>query len=449
MNRPTGPGPGPGLGERIAALLLRDPGDSTHPLRADAALAAGAGLLGAAIAYADTALRPNALGWALFAASALALVWRRRHPMAVLAVIVACIAPYQLLNNAHMGTMPIAMTALYTVAATGPVRRTATVGAGVVAVAIAGMSFNGIHRVFDLFRTSGWLVAALVFGVAVHNSRAYLAEQRAAAAREAERELTEERLRIARDLHDLLAHSITLIGVRTSVAAHVLTASPERLDRAAVAAALDSIADTCREARAELRTTLTVLRADDHGPLTGEHGPLPDLDALPDLARSAGAELTVAVAGTHVPPAVGAAAYRIVQESLTNAVRHAGSGATVRVRVETAAGPSLRVGVTDDGRGGDGRGGDGRRDSTGPAGGGAGFGILGMRERARSVGGTLEAGPRPEGGFRVAAELPLVPLVAGATGDRATGDRAGEDRPGGSRPPGSHAPGNHSVEGTA
>lgn len=449
VNRPTGPGPGPGLGERIAALLLRDPGDSTHPLRADAALAAGAGLLGAAIAYADTALRPNALGWALFAASALALVWRRRHPMAVLAVIVACIAPYQLLNNAHMGTMPIAMTALYTVAATGPVRRTATVGAGVVAVAIAGMSFNGIHRVFDLFRTSGWLVAALVFGVAVHNSRAYLAEQRAAAAREAERELTEERLRIARDLHDLLAHSITLIGVRTSVAAHVLTASPERLDRAAVAAALDSIADTCREARAELRTTLTVLRADDHGPLTGEHGPLPDLDALPDLARSAGAELTVAVAGTHVPPAVGAAAYRIVQESLTNAVRHAGSGATVRVRVETAAGPSLRVGVTDDGRGGDGRGGDGRRDSTGPAGGGAGFGILGMRERARSVGGTLEAGPRPEGGFRVAAELPLVPLVAGATGDRATGDRAGEDRPGGSRPPGSHAPGNHSVEGTA
>ncbi|MFF3693955.1 sensor histidine kinase [Streptomyces sp. NPDC002221] len=450
MNRPTGPGPG--LGERIAALLLRDPGDSTHPLRADAALAAGAGLLGAAIAYADTALRPNALGWALFAASALALVWRRRHPMAVLAVIVACIAPYQLLNNAHMGTMPIAMTALYTVAATGPVRRTATVGVGVVAVAITGMSFNGIHRVFDLFRTSGWLVAALVFGVAVHNSRAYLAEQRAAAAREAERELTEERLRIARDLHDLLAHSITLIGVRTSVAAHVLTASPERLDRAAVAAALDSIADTCREARAELRMALTVLRADDHGPLTGEHGPLPDLDALPDLARSAGAELTVAVAGTHVPPAVGAAAYRIVQESLTNAVRHAGSGATVRVRVETAAGPSLRVGVTDDGRGGDGRGGDGRRDSTGPAGGGAGFGILGMRERARSVGGTLEAGPRPEGGFRVAAELPLVPLVAGATGatgDRATGGRAGEDRPGGSRPPGSHASGNHSVEGTA
>ncbi|WP_406508724.1 sensor histidine kinase [Streptomyces sp. NBC_00212] len=383
MNVPTGPR----LGERVTALLHRDPGDSAHPLRADAALAAGAGLLGAAIAYADTALRPDALGWALLAGAALALAGRRSHPMAALAVIVACIVPYQLLDNAHMGPMPIAMTALYTVAVTGTLRRAVTVGACVVGLAITGMSFNGVHRAFDVLRTSGWLVAAVVFGVALRNSRVYVAEQRAVAARETERKLTEERLRIARDLHDLLAHSITLIGVRTSVAAHVLTASPERLDRAAVAAALDSIADTCREARAELRTTLTVLRAD-------EHGPLPDLKGLPDLARSAKAELTVDTDGVHVPPAVGAAAYRIVQESLTNAVRHAGPDVTARVRVE-AAGEALRVTVTDDGLGG--------------AAEGSGFGIVGMRERARSVGGTLEAGPRAGGGFRVTANLPLVP----------------------------------------
>ncbi|MCX5382586.1 sensor histidine kinase [Streptomyces sp. NBC_00083] len=391
MNRPTGePSPDARPGKRLTHLLHRDPRTAAHPLRTDTALAAGAGLLGAAIAYADTTLRPDTTGWALLTASALALIGRRAHPMATLALAVLCIAPYQLLNNAHMGTMPMAMTALYTVAVTGTVRRTATVGACVVAIAIAGMSFNGVHRVFDVFRTSGWLVAALVLGVAVHNSRIHVAEQRAAAARESERRLTEERLRIARDLHDLLAHSITLIGVRTSVAAHVLTATPDRLDRAGLAAALDSIADTCREARAELRTTLTVLRAD-------EHGPLPDLTGLPDLARSAGADLAVDTTGTRVPPAVGAAAYRIVQESLTNAVRHAGPDATIRVRVETG-GPALRVTVTDDGHG--------------PAATGTGFGILGMRERARSVGGTLDAGPHPDGGFQVTAHLPLPPSPA-------------------------------------
>ncbi|MFE9400656.1 sensor histidine kinase [Streptomyces sp. NPDC006530] len=384
---PSGTRRAPGLGAWATALLHRDPRDSAHPLRADAALAAGAGLLGAAIAYADTPLRPDATGWALLTAAALALTVRRRHPVATLAVVVACIAPYQLLDNAHMGPMPLAMTALYTVAVTGTVRRAATLGACVVGFAITGMSFNGVHHALDVLRTSGWLVAALVFGVAVRNSRAYVAEQRAAAARETERKLTEERLRIARDLHDLLAHSITLIGVRTAVAAHVLTATSDTLDRAGLAAALDSIADTCREARAELRTTLTVLRAD-------EHGPLPDLTGLPELALGAKAHLTVDTDGARVPPAVGAAAYRIVQESLTNAVRHAGPHATARVRV-AATDQALTVTVTDDGRG--------------PAATGSGFGILGMRERARSVGGTLNAGPHPDGGFHVTAHLPLTP----------------------------------------
>ncbi|MCT9087771.1 histidine kinase [Streptomyces sp. ASQP_92] len=388
VNTPSGTRSGPGAW--VTAMTHRDPRDSAHPLRADAALAAGAGLLGAAIAYADTALRPDTTGWALLTVATLALVARRRHPVATLAVVVACIAPYQLLDNAHMGPMPLAMTAMYTVAATGTVRRTATVGACVVGLAITGMSFNGVHHALDVLRTSGWLVAALVFGVALRNSRTYVAEQRAAAARESERRRAEERLRIARDLHDLLAHSITLIGVRTAVAAHVLTTTPDRIDRAALAAALDSIADTCREARAELRTTLTVLRAD-------EHGPLPDLTGLPELARGANAELTLDTDGARIPPAVGAAAYRIVQESLTNAVRHAGPGTTARVRVQ-ARGRALTVTVTDDGRG---------PAAEGP--GFGGFGILGMRERARSVGGTLEAGPHPDSGFRVTAHLPLAP----------------------------------------
>ncbi|MCX5196092.1 sensor histidine kinase [Streptomyces sp. NBC_00249] len=375
--------------ERVLRALHQDPLAAAHPTRNDAVLAAGVAALSAAVAYADTALRPDALGWTLLVCCALLLAARRRHPVGVLMAVVACIAPYQLLGNAHAAPLPAGLIALYTVAVTGTVRRTVTVGVCVVGFAVTAMSSNGVHRVLDVLRTSGWLVAALVLGVAVRNYRRYLAEERARAGQDADRKIAEERLRIARDLHDLLAHSITLIGVRTSVAAHVLAVDPDRLDRAAVAEALDSIADTCREARAELRTTLTVLRAD-------ERGPLPDLAGLPDLVRAAEAELTLDTDGVHVPAAVGAAAYRIVQESLTNAVRHAGPGTTVRVRVAEADG-TLRVTVSDDGRGP-------VADSTT-----AGFGIVGMGERARSVGGTVRTGPRSGGGFEVAANLPLPP----------------------------------------
>ncbi|MFE2272295.1 sensor histidine kinase [Streptomyces lavendulae] len=379
----------PSAAERVLRALHQDPLAADHPTRSDAVIAAGLALLCGTVAYADTALRPDALGWALLACSVLFLVWRRRHPLGVMVATIICVAAYQLLDNAHAAPVPAAMLALYTVAATGTVRRTVAVGVSVVGFAVIAMSSNGVHRALDVLRTSGWLVAALVLGVAVRNYRKYLAEEGARVGQATDRRIAEERLRIARDLHDLLAHSITLIGVRTSVAAHVLAVDPDRLDRAAIAEALDSIADTCREARAELRTTLTVLRAD-------ERGPLPDLVGLPDLVRAAEAELTLDTDGIRVPPAVGAAAYRIVQESLTNAVRHAGPGTTVRVRVAAADG-SLRITVSDDGRGPG-------ADSTAP-----GFGIIGMGERARSVGGTLRTGPRSGGGFEVAASLPLPP----------------------------------------
>lgn len=174
--------------------------------------------------------------------------------------------------------------------------------------------------------------------------------------------------------------------MQTSVAAHVLAADPDRLDREALVKALDGITETCREARSEVRTTLDVLRATPEGPL-------PDLASLPDLVRTSGADLTVRTGAAKVPAAVGAAAYRIVQESLTNAVRHGSPGADLRVDVGLDE-DVLTVRVT-----------NGR---TAPGGtGGSGYGILGMRERARSVGGTLSAGPRDGGGFEVAAQLPL------------------------------------------
>ncbi|MEU2244922.1 histidine kinase [Streptomyces sp. NPDC018338] len=443
----------------FAAAFTRDPQAAPYPVRCDAAAAVVFAVLAGVLAFTvDDGRRPDLVGWALLGAAHVPLAWRRKAPLPVLLAVVACVAPYHALDYMHLAPIPASMTALYTVAATGRPQRTVIVGLAVTSVTLTMQLFANPHEMVELLRVSGWVIAMLVFGASIRLYRQLVAGVVERAEGEAERKVVEERLRIARDLHDLLAHSITLIGVQTSVAAHVLVAAPDRLDREALARALDEIAETCREARAEVRTTLDVLRA-------APEGPLPDLASLPDLVRASGADLimrtgspaetgtgtgtagTGAGAGTgsgteggagagvgsgavsgmaRVPAAVGAAAYRIVQESLTNAVRHGGRGAGVRVDVGLledvltvrvtnggVAGGSGEVGapggVGDPGGVGvgglDGVGGLG----SGGAGGvvGAGYGILGMRERARSVGGTLYAGPREGGGFEVSAELPL------------------------------------------
>ncbi|WP_431044537.1 sensor histidine kinase [Streptomyces sp. P1-3] len=357
--------------------------------------------------------RPGILGWLLLVASATALVERRRSPMLVTVAVVLLVGPYHAMDNVHLAVVPAGMVAVFTLAVIGPpLRAYLTVGT-VIGIMVTTMATGETpHAGVDMLRSSGWVLAVVVLGDAVRIHRRYIAAiveraERAERTREEEaaRRVAEERLRIARDLHDLLAHSITLIGVQTSVAAHVLIADPERLDRAALATALDGIADTCRDARAELRTTLRVLRAGD-APGGDGRDPLPHLDGLPDLAttaRAAGAEVDLAVLPgdpepAPVPAAVGAATYRIVQESLTNAVRHAGPDVRIRVRVERTLPPgALRVTVTDTG--------PGHGPAEQPTGGG--FGIAGMRERARSVGGTLDAGPHETGGFQVTALLPL------------------------------------------
>ncbi|MER5712238.1 histidine kinase [Streptomyces sp. NPDC002122] len=432
----------------FAAAFTRDPQAAPYPVRCDATAALVFAVLAGVLAFTvDDGRRPDLVGWALLGAAHVPLAWRRKAPLPVLLAVVACVAPYHALDYMHLAPIPASMTALYTVAATGRPQRTVIVGLAVTSVTLTMQLFANPHEMVELLRVSGWVIAMLVFGASIRLYRQLVAGVVERAEGEAERKVVEERLRIARDLHDLLAHSITLIGVQTSVAAHVLVAAPDRLDREALARALDEIAETCREARAEVRTTLDVLRA-------APEGPLPDLASLPDLVRASGADLIMrtgnpAETGTgtgmgagartgsgteggagsgmaRVPAAVGAAAYRIVQESLTNAVRHGGRGAgvrvdvglvedvlTVRVTNEGAAGGSGEAGgpggVGDPGGAGvgglDGVGGLG----SGGAGGvvGAGYGILGMRERARSVGGTLRAGPRAGGGFEVSAELPL------------------------------------------
>ncbi|MFE7075943.1 sensor histidine kinase [Streptomyces sp. NPDC057620] len=397
--------------ERVMAVINRDPLTAPHRTRNDAFLAVGVAAVAVVLSLFVVDGRPlDPLGWALLSGAHVPLVWRRGRPLLVLLAVAACASPYHALDYNHAVPIPATLLALYTVAATGTVRRTL-----LTAVAVLGptLVINGLINpdgALEFLRISGWIIAVLFFGVDARFYRQYVASiveraERAERTREEEarRRVAEERLRIARDLHDLLAHSITLIGVQTSVAAHVLTVDPERLDRRAVAQALDGIAETCRTARGELRTTLEVLRANEIG-LNGSpdgRGPLPGLDglaALVEAARTAGAEVELDVHADGVPPSVGAAAYRIVQEALTNAVRHGGrDDLTVRVGLRISEG-ALRVRVTDDGTG---------RGGPGAAGGTPGFGLVGMRERARSVGGTLDAGPGPGTGFEVTAALPL------------------------------------------
>jgi signal transduction histidine kinase len=397
------------------AAITRDPRSAPHALRNDVLLALAAALIATLLALftdeggsrpdvLDEGGLPDALGWLLLLAACVPIVWRRRRPMLVLVAVLAITVPYHALDYNHNAPTATSYIALYTVAVTGRPLRTIVTGAVVLGIALSVMLTVSRHQAAELLGTSGWIVAVLFCGIDVRVYRQYVSAiveraERAERTREEEarRRVAEERLRVARDLHDLLAHTITLVGVQTSVAAHILAADPDRLDRTAVAKALDDIADTCRTARGELRTTLEVLR---EGQGAGDgRGPLPGLAGLPDLAetaRASGAEVGLEVRTGEVPPAVGAAAYRIVQEALTNAVRHGGrEDLTVRVLLYGGEG-ALRVEVTDDGVG-----------ANGDAPADCGFGLVGMRERARSVGGTLDAGPGENGGFTVSAVLPL------------------------------------------
>ncbi|MBC2874946.1 MULTISPECIES: sensor histidine kinase [Streptomyces] len=350
---------------------------------------------------------PGPGGWALLTGSALVLAVRRRAPLLTVLAEVCLAGPYHAGQDPYYAVLPSGLVALWTLAAAGPPARSfLTLGGILVGSAVAMLAAGRGDSVLPTLLRAGWIADIVVFGEAVRVHRDHVAalvdraaRDARAREREAERRVVEERLRIARDLHDLLAHSITLVGVQTSVAAHVLLAEPARLDRAALARSLDGIADTCRAARVELRDMLEVLRAGE----PAEYGPPPGLDGLPDLVRAAGstgARVRLSVRGEcAVGPAVGAAAYRIVQEALTNAVRHGGPSAEIGVTVCRGEG-ELRIAVVDDG-------GDRVRVDNAPSGGG-GYGIIGMRERARSVGGGLRAGPRAGGpGFAVTAVLPL------------------------------------------
>ncbi|GCD93385.1 sensor histidine kinase [Embleya hyalina] len=372
---------------------------------ADALLAVllAAGAVGAARVWsAQRALDP--VGVALLVGATIPLAWRRVRPGTVLVLTFALTVPYHDREYLHESAAVPALVALGTYAAY--VRRGVAVAVGVAALTVAGvaMSLGGTDgpNWRDRCGMAGWVVAAVVAGQAWRSHHDYVSAiidraERAERTRDevARRRVAEERLRIARDLHDLLAHSITLIGVQAGVAAHLAAQEPPA-DRTVMVGALDTIAQTCRDARHELRATLAVLRdAEEVASYEAVPG-LAGLDGLVPLAgaaRSAGIDVTLTGHEGPTPaPEVGVAVYRIVQEALTNVVKHS-QAHTVRVEL-IADDAELRVSVVDDGH-------------ANTVGEGAGFGILGMTERARSVGGTLVAGPAPEGGFAVSAVLPM------------------------------------------
>jgi len=343
------------------------------------------------------------LGYTLLVAGPLVLLVRRRWPARVLAVTLAFGMAYAARTYPEGPSQLAIYPALWTIALTRP-RRTAWVAAGGTALAVAGAElFLYGDTMFDgePLYAAVTVFAAMWWGEAVRARRAYVAELRDRAERaertreeEARRRVDEERMRIARELHDVVSHTIGVISVQAGVASHLLGRRPDK-----AAESLAAIRQASDEALGELHAMLGVLRDGDGGDGQAPLSPAPglgELDALVAQAAGAGLEVRVSLEGEprRLPPAVDLAAYRVVQEALTNVVRHAQAG-RAEITVTHADG-RVTVEVADDGRAvGNGRGS------------GSGQGILGMRERARALGGTLEAGPRPGGGFRALATLPV------------------------------------------
>ncbi|MGD3105469.1 sensor histidine kinase [Streptomyces sp. YGL11-2] len=338
------------------------------------------------------------------ALACLPLLARSRWPLQVVAATLAAnIAQLALVS--FPGPSPAAAAvALYTVAVRTERRTAWRVGGGATAVLLAVSvirqpSLDNLWPHLAVLATMGLAAAS---GDAVRSSRRLLAAaveraERAEHTREAEarRRVTEERLRIARELHDVVAHHITLVNAQAGVAHHLMRSDPDHAYQA-----LERIRDTSRTALDELRTTVGLLRHGESPDAPREPAPgLAGLDALLASFRHSGLDVTLERTGHPAEPAsiTGLAAYRIIQEALTNTRKHAGPVAA-RVRLDFRT-DVLRLTVEDDGRAGTGT-------RPGP-GAGTGHGMIGMYERAKAAGGTLTAGPRPDGGFRLHAELPL------------------------------------------
>jgi signal transduction histidine kinase len=344
---------------------------------------------------------PSALAYLLVAACFAPLALRRRNPLPVLAFVGVMSALYSVLPLPPSLTQVAVLGALYTASSMVDRRRLApwAIAIGVLTLLTGVPSLASRMFVPDLARTLALLIGAVALGDATRNRRAYVAEveQRAVEAErmrdeEASRRVDEERLRIAREMHDITAHSLSVVAVQSGAALHVIDSDPE-----AARTALTAIRDTSKSALAELRGMFGVLRGDGEAGSPVPLAPTPGLARIEELVRplrETGIDVTLDVdlGSEPLPALVDASAFRIVQEALTNVLRHAGN-ASVRVQVRRQ-GDQLSIEVADEG-------------GVAQVATGEGHGIAGMRERATALGGTFGAGPAPNGGWWVFATLPI------------------------------------------
>jgi signal transduction histidine kinase len=330
---------------------------------------------------------------ALLAAGTIALFWRRRYPGTVLVIVFATTLAYSVTNYPR-GPVFAALIVAFVGAVMAGRRRLAwsSIVAGYVLFLWLPDLFNTQHTtVPDAVGLAAWLLVLAGAAEMIRSRRERAAARTRTLEEEARRRTSEERLRIARELHDVVAHNISLINVQAGSALHLMDQQPER-----ARTALTAIKEASKEALVELRSVLGVLRQlDDEAPRSPAPG-LGRLDEVVARATSAGLPVHVEVEGRSgaLPQSVDMAAYRIVQEALTNVARHAGPAkATVRISYSER---DLVLQVDDDGFG--------APTKAAPT---EGNGIVGMRERAATLGGNVQVGPRPGGGFRVRAWLPF------------------------------------------
>jgi signal transduction histidine kinase len=341
----------------------------------------------------------DALAYALLVAAPVALLFRRRAPAIVLTTVMLVTLLY-LLRGYVFGPVFLSLVVAVIAAVTGGHRASAwaITGGGTAAISVLALftpvgpfrlsSWNIGHTV----AMATWFLLVLTGAEVLRIRGERAAEVRRTRAEEERRRASEERLRIARELHDVLAHNISMINVQAGVALHLMDERPEQ-----ARTALSAIKDASKEALSEVRSVLGVLRQVDESAPRAPTAGLVRLEELISRARLAGIRVQLRTTGDPRPLPAGTdlAAFRIIQESLTNVTRHAGPGVTATVRLAYGDG-ELLIEVEDDGQGAAG---------DLPAG---GSGIPGMRERVAALGGAIWAGPRTgSGGFRVRARLPV------------------------------------------